>query len=126
MPGIFGNAQQAVPSIVEIKNHLDRRPGGALLAGLEHLDERYLRAVGYSTKSKRGSLPKMVLIGDIVGDDDHAVARAASDVIRLANGHAGEGFVAVSLRPARHSGQSGPERPQLRGIPMPSRSMRTW
>ena len=92
----FGNAQQAVPSIVEIKNHLDRRPGGALLAGLEHLDERYLRAVGYSTKSKRGSLPKMVLIGDIVGDDDHAVARAASDVIRLANGHAGEGFVAVS------------------------------
>ena len=92
----FGNAQQAVPSIVEIKNHLDRKPGGALLAGLEHLDERYLRAVGYSTKSKRGSLPKMVLIGDIVGDDDQAVARAASEVIRLANGHAGEGFVAVS------------------------------
>ncbi|MEY2825258.1 MAG: hypothetical protein RLZ64_1796, partial [Pseudomonadota bacterium] len=92
----FGNAQQAVPSIVEIKDHLDRRPGGALLAGLEHLDERYLRAVGYSTKSKRGSLPKMVLIGDIVGDDDQAVARAASEVIRLANGHAGEGFVAVS------------------------------
>ncbi|MFO0005496.1 MAG: hypothetical protein ACK559_30640, partial [bacterium] len=54
----FGNAQQAVPSIVEIKDHLDRKPGGALLAGLEHLDERYLRAVGYSTKSKRGSLPK--------------------------------------------------------------------
>ncbi|MFM7284475.1 MAG: DUF3683 domain-containing protein, partial [Betaproteobacteria bacterium] len=92
----FGNAQQAVPSIVEIKDHLDRKPGGALLAGLEHLDERYLRAVGYSTKSKRGSLPKMVLIGDIVGDDDQAVARAASEVIRLANGHAGEGFVAVS------------------------------
>ena len=92
----FGNAQEAVPSIVEIKNYLDTQPGGALLAGLEHLDERYLRAVGYSTKSKRGSLPKMVLIGDIVGDDESAVARAASEVIRLANGRSGEGFVAVS------------------------------
>ena len=92
----FGNAQQAVPSIVEIKTWLDAKPGGAMLAGLEHLDERYLRAVGYSTKSKRGALPKMVLIGDIVGDDDESVARAASHVIRLANGHAGEGFVAVS------------------------------
>ena len=66
------------------------------MAGLEHLDERYLRAVGYGTKSKRGSLPKMVLIGDIVGDDDQAVAKAASEVIRFANGHAGEGFVAIS------------------------------
>ncbi|MFN5491311.1 MAG: DUF3400 domain-containing protein, partial [Burkholderiales bacterium] len=92
----FGNAQEAVPSIVEIKNYLDKKPGGALLAGLEHLDERYLRAVGYGTKSKRGSLPKMVLIGDIVGDDDQAVAKAASEVIRFANGHAGEGFVAIS------------------------------
>ena len=92
----FGNAQDAVPSIVEIKDFLDTKPGGALLAGLEHLDERYLRAVGYSTKSKRGVMPKMVLIGDIVGDDDDAVARAGSEVIRLANGRAGEGFIAIS------------------------------
>jgi FAD/FMN-containing dehydrogenase/Fe-S oxidoreductase len=66
------------------------------LAGLEHMDDRYLRAVGYSTKSRRGGLPKMVLIGDIVGDDDAAVARAASEVVRIANARAGEGFVAVS------------------------------
>ncbi len=92
----FGNAQDAVPSIIEIKDFLDTKPGGALLAGLEHLDERYLRAVGYSTKSKRGVMPKMVLIGDIVGDDDDAVARAGSEVIRLANGRAGEGFIAIS------------------------------
>ena len=39
----FGQAALAVPSIVEIKAYLDQRPGGALLAGLEHLDERYLR-----------------------------------------------------------------------------------
>jgi FAD/FMN-containing dehydrogenase/Fe-S oxidoreductase len=92
----FGQAKDAVPSIVEIKRYLDGRPQGAILAGLEHLDERYLRAVGYSTKSRRGGLPKMVLIGDIVGDDDEGVARAASEVVRLANGRSGEGFVAVS------------------------------
>jgi FAD/FMN-containing dehydrogenase/Fe-S oxidoreductase len=92
----FGQAKDAVPSIVEIKAYLDRRPHGAILAGLEHLDERYLRAVGYATKSRRGGLPKMVLIGDIVGDDDEGVARATSEVVRLANARSGEGFVAIS------------------------------
>ncbi|MBP7914129.1 MAG: FAD/FMN-binding oxidoreductase [Vitreoscilla sp.] len=95
----FGNPIQCVPSIVEIKNFMFdemKRPGGAILAGLEHLDDRYLKAVGYATKSKRGGLPKMVLVGDIVGDDADAVARATSEVIRLANGRSGEGFVAVN------------------------------
>ncbi|MDY7577861.1 FAD/FMN-binding oxidoreductase [Herbaspirillum sp. RTI4] len=94
----FGQARDAIPSIVEIKNFLDgeTRRGGAILAGLEHLDERYLRAVGYSTKSKRGVLPKMVLFGDIVGADEDAVAQAASQVVRIANQRVGEGFVAVT------------------------------
>jgi FAD/FMN-containing dehydrogenase/Fe-S oxidoreductase len=94
----FGQAREAIPSIVEIKDYLDAetRKGGAILAGLEHLDERYLRAVGYATKSKRGVLPKMVLFGDIVGNDDIAVARATSEVVRMANKHVGEGFVAIS------------------------------
>jgi FAD/FMN-containing dehydrogenase/Fe-S oxidoreductase len=94
----FGNAKDAVPSIVDIKDYMfaQARDGGAVLAGLEHLDDRYLKAVGYATKSKRGGLPKMVLVGDIAGDDADAVARATSEVVRLANGRAGEGFVAVS------------------------------
>ncbi len=99
----FGQARDAIPSIVEIKDYLDNLPktGGAdyasiRLAGLEHLDERYLRAVGYATKSKRGVLPKMALFGDIVGDDENAVAQAASEVVRIANTRVGEGFVAVS------------------------------
>ena len=94
----FGQARDAIPSIVEIKDYLDAetRKGGAILAGLEHLDERYLRAVGYATKSKRGVLPKMALFGDIVGDDEDAVARAASEVVRIANTRVGEGFIAVS------------------------------
>ena len=94
----FGQARESIPSIVEIKNYLDgqSKSGGAILAGLEHLDERYLKAVGYSTKSKRNVLPKMVLIGDIVGDDEDKVAAAASEVVRMANHRTGEGFVAVS------------------------------
>ncbi|PPE71346.1 FAD/FMN-binding oxidoreductase [Caldimonas thermodepolymerans] len=94
----FGNPKDAVPAIVEIKDYMfaEQKRGGAILAGLEHLDDRYLKAVGYATKSKRGTLPKMVLIGDIVGDDPDAVARAASEVVRMANSRSGEGFVAVS------------------------------
>jgi FAD/FMN-containing dehydrogenase/Fe-S oxidoreductase len=95
----FGNAREAVPSIVEIKDFMfaeAKKPGGAILAGLEHLDDRYLKAVGYATKSKRGTLPKMVLIGDIVGDDPDAVARATSEVVRIANARSGEGFIAIS------------------------------
>jgi FAD/FMN-containing dehydrogenase/Fe-S oxidoreductase len=94
----FGNAKDAVPSIVEIKDFmfLEAKRGGAILAGLEHLDDRYLRAVGYATKSKRGGLPKMLLIGDIAGDDADVVARATSEVVRIANSRSGEGFVAIS------------------------------
>jgi FAD/FMN-containing dehydrogenase/Fe-S oxidoreductase len=94
----FGNPKEAVPSIVEIKDFLSAstQEGKAILAGLEHLDDRYLKAVGYSTKSKRGGLPKMVLIGDIVGDDEDEVARATSEVVRIANARSGEGFVAIA------------------------------
>ncbi|RYG13867.1 MAG: DUF3683 domain-containing protein [Burkholderiales bacterium] len=100
----FGNAKDAVPSIVEIKDFMfaEAKRSGVILAGLEHLDDRYLKAVGYATKSKRGAashasgLPKMVLFGDIAGDDADAVARATSEVIRIANSRSGEGFVAIS------------------------------
>ena len=92
----FGQVHASTPAIVEIKRYLDTRPGGAILAGLEHLDERYVKAVGYATKAKRHGRPKMVLIGDIVGESDDAVARAASEVIRIANARGAEGFVAVS------------------------------
>jgi FAD/FMN-containing dehydrogenase/Fe-S oxidoreductase len=99
----FGQARDAIPSIVEITQYLEAnaKAKGTLLAGLEHLDERYLRAVGYSTKSKRGALPKMVLLGDIVGEDEGAVAAATSHVVRLANARAGEGFIAVNAEARR-------------------------
>ena len=91
----FGQVREAVPAIVEIVSFIRAHPQ-ATLAGLEHLDERYVKAVGYATKAKRAGRPKMVLIGDIVGDDENAVAAAASQVVRIANARSGEGFVAVS------------------------------
>ncbi len=96
----FGQVREAVPDIVEITDYF--KPGGAgnaagvLLAGLEHLDERYVKAVGYTTKAKRHGRPKMVLIGDIVGFDENAVMAAASDVVRMTNTRGAEGFIAVS------------------------------
>ncbi|MCA3027408.1 MAG: FAD/FMN-binding oxidoreductase [Rhodocyclaceae bacterium] len=91
----FGQVKEAVPSIVEIKNYIDGH-SHAVLAGLEHLDERYLKAVGYATKSRRNQRPKMVLIGDIVSDDENALMEAASQIVRLANARHGEGFIAVN------------------------------
>ena len=96
----FGQVHTAVPAIVEITDYF--KPGGigylaqVQLAGLEHLDERYLRAVGYATKARRHGRPKMVLIGDIVGHDENAVMYAASEVIHMANARSAEGFIAVS------------------------------
>jgi len=92
----FGQVRDSTPAIVEVKQYLDTRPYGAVLAGLEHLDERYVKAVGYATKAKRHGRPKMVLIGDIAGDTDEAVAKAASEVVRICNARGAEGFVAVS------------------------------
>jgi FAD/FMN-containing dehydrogenase/Fe-S oxidoreductase len=91
----FGLAREAVPAIVEIKKYIESS-ARVELAGLEHLDERYVKAVGYATKSRRNQRPRMVLIGDLVGDDVDAVAAAASGVVRIANARGGEGFVAVS------------------------------
>src|SRR5688572_24552097 len=91
----FGDVKRAVPAIVEIKKYLDGHPK-AILAGLEHLDERYVKAVGYATKAKSRGRPRMVLLGDIVSDDQNAVAEAASHVVRIANARDGEGFVATT------------------------------
>ncbi len=85
----------AVPAIVEITEFI-RHTDGVLIAGLEHLDERYVKAVGYSTKAARRDTPKMVLIADLVCDDEQALGCAASEVVRLANAREAEGFIAVS------------------------------
>ncbi len=85
----------AVSAIVEIKDLIENSTG-VQMAGLEHLDERYIKAVKYSTKASRHVHPKMVLIADLVSDDKDLVAGAAFEVVSLVNERDGEGFIAVS------------------------------
>ena len=87
--------REAVPAITEVKDAVDANPD-VRLAGLEHLDDRYIRAVKYTPKAARGALPKMLLVADLVGDDADAVARAASRMVEQVNARGAEGFVAVS------------------------------
>lgn len=97
----FGaDLKRAVPAIVETKDYIDALPN-VQLAGMEHLDERYVRAVKYSTKAPRRELPKMVLLIDIASDDETQVSEAASTMVRMANARDAEGFIATSPE-ARH------------------------
>ncbi|HEB85852.1 MAG TPA: DUF3683 domain-containing protein [Gammaproteobacteria bacterium] len=92
---------RAVPAIVESKNYLDGLED-VQLAGMEHLDERYVRAVNYTPKAPRRDLPKMVLLIDVAGEDEDQVARAASEVVRLSAVRGAEGFIAVSAEARKH------------------------
>ena len=90
----FGAATLAGKAILEISNLLGNGYKGCMLAGLEHLDDRYLKAVNYPVKSKRGDYPKMVIVGDIVGNDKTALEEAVGRVIDLCTKVNGEGFIA--------------------------------
>ena len=91
----FGTVATATPSIVEIRDFLLTHES-VRLAGLEHLDWRYVRAVGYATKAAGKGRPKMVLLADVVSDDEAAVEAAAEHICELARARDGEGFIAVS------------------------------
>ena len=85
----------SVPAIVETIDYI-KTLDDVLLAGLEHLDERYIKAVSYSTKSPKAELPKMILLADIASDNEQSVAQAASKIVQLANCRDAEGFIASS------------------------------
>ncbi|MFK8081354.1 MAG: DUF3683 domain-containing protein [Granulosicoccus sp.] len=87
--------RDAVLAITEVKDYIDQT-SGIQLAGLEHLDDRYIKAVKYSAKAARGMLPKMLLLADIVSDDNDLVSKVASGVVQLVNKRGAEGFIAVS------------------------------
>ena len=91
----FGTVATATPSIVEIRDFLLTHES-VRLAGLEHLDWRYVRAVGYATKAAGKGRPKMVLLADVVSDDEAAVETAAEHICELARARDGEGFIAIS------------------------------
>ena len=89
--------RDAVLAITEVKDFLDQAQG-IELAGLEHLDDRYIKAVSYSAKAARDTQPRMLLLADIVSDDNDLVSKAASGVVQLVNKRGAEGFIAVSAK----------------------------
>ncbi|MHB1677276.1 MAG: DUF3683 domain-containing protein [Sulfuriferula sp.] len=91
----FEQVRDAVPAIVEIKDYLDAH-ADARLAGLEHLDARYIKAVGYATKANRNHRPNMILLADVVANSESACGEAAAHIVQIANARGGEGFIAVS------------------------------
>ncbi len=92
----FGSVRQAVPAIVETVDYFNQRDDGVLLAGLEHLDARYIRAINYSTKAEQQHLPNMVLLADIVGDDETAVDNAAQVIVEKTVQRQGQAFIATT------------------------------
>jgi FAD/FMN-containing dehydrogenase/Fe-S oxidoreductase len=87
----------AVPAIVEILDYVEsKKKEGILIAGLEHLDDRYIKAVKYNTKASRKELPKMLLLADICGENGFEVANTCTEIVALANKRNAEGFIAVS------------------------------
>jgi len=89
------DSRLSVPAIVETKEYIEKQ-AGVFLTGLEHLDERYIKAVNYSSKSARSEIPKMLLFADLASEDEGLLATTASALVHLANKRNGEGFIAVS------------------------------
>ncbi|MDQ7000966.1 MAG: DUF3683 domain-containing protein [Mariprofundus sp.] len=86
---------EATRAMVKIKHHVDALEG-VHLEGLEHFDEKYVKAIEYISKSTRREVPRVVLLIDVSGDDEHAVAKACSDICRITSQGNGDGFVATS------------------------------
>jgi len=84
-----------VPAIVQLRDELAQNPE-VDLAGLEHLDWRYIKAVKYTPKSAHGTLPRMLLLVDISADDAQLLADAGARLIEIAGARGGEGFIATT------------------------------
>jgi len=84
----------ATRAMVEIKEHVDASDG-AHLEGLEHFDEKYVKATGYKSKFTRREQPRVVLLIDVSGNNKRAVGKACSEICRIASEGNGEGFIAV-------------------------------
>ena len=98
----FGNdLKKAVSTIVDIIN-LAESNNDILLSGLEHLDERYVKAVGYTTKAARAELPRMILLIDLSSENEEQLIKVTGDIVSLARQRDAEGFIAASAE-ARHS-----------------------
>ena len=115
LPGVLRQPEGRRAGIVEITDYLFAETArGVKLAGLEHLDDRYLRAVGYATKSKKARP------AEDGADRRHRRRRRAgggaraSEVVRIANAAAAKASSPSAPTRARNSGSTA-------SAPRPSR-----
>ncbi len=85
----------ATAAMVGIKGYVDAQEG-VHLEGLEHFDEKYVKAINYVAKSTRRERPRVVLLIDVSGDDEATVAGTCAEICRIASRGNGEGFVATT------------------------------
>lgn len=85
----------ATRAMVKIKEYVDSLPD-VHLEGLEHFDQKYVKAIDYISKSTRRELPRVVLLIDVSGDNEETVAKACAEITRITSHGDGEGFVAIS------------------------------
>lgn len=97
----YGAASNAGPAIYQISQLFESHPDGVMLAGLEHLDDRYLKAINYAPKSQRGKFPKMVIVGDVIGNNEESILKQVESVKKIVTSGNGELFVATTPE-ARH------------------------
>lgn len=90
----YGAASNAGPAIYQISQLFESQPEGVMLAGLEHLDDRYLHAINYAPKSGRGIYPKMVIVGDIIGSSEESISKYVEEVRKIALSGNGDTYVA--------------------------------
>jgi len=90
----FGyNLEKAVSAIVAVKESVDENPDIDLI-GMEHLDERYIKAVNYTTKANRPELPKMILLVDISSNNQTSLDSHIDKIIQITRDRDGECAVA--------------------------------
>jgi FAD/FMN-containing dehydrogenase/Fe-S oxidoreductase len=99
----FFNADlsEAISAIVELKD-LVAQADGVVLAGLEHLDERYVKAVRYATKTPGRERPRMVLLADISSNEEAGLDAVVAGVTKRVMARKGESFIASSPEARRH------------------------
>ncbi|MCP3677890.1 MAG: DUF3400 domain-containing protein, partial [Deltaproteobacteria bacterium] len=92
----FGHElSRATRAMVAIKERVDSIDD-VHLEGLEHFDQRYVKAIEYRNKSTRREQPSVVLLIDVSGNDESRVDEAARTICAITEEGGGEGFIAVT------------------------------
>jgi FAD/FMN-containing dehydrogenase/Fe-S oxidoreductase len=97
----FGfDTKTSVESINRVKQLVDNNSKVELI-GMEHLDYRYIKAVGYSTKADRFELPRMVLVVDVASNNIDTLEAQTAEIVDILDKD-GEGFIATTPEKRNH------------------------